>query len=93
MCSKPQIHHKSTPRPHFDIVPPPFDIKSMPNVTPPSESAENFQIQFENKKNAKTMQQMSCQRYPKPSIIQHVIETCTSGNIEAAYTSSALTRV
>ena len=25
MCSKPQIHQKSSPRPNFDLIPPPFE--------------------------------------------------------------------
>ena len=50
MCSKPQNRHKSAPRPNFDIIPPPFDVKNMPNLTAPSELFENLQIKFESYK-------------------------------------------
>ena len=46
MFQNPQIHHKSTPRPNFAIIPNSFDIKNMPNLTAPSESAENLQFKF-----------------------------------------------
>ena len=35
MFSKSQIHHKSTLRPNFAIVPNSFNIKNMPNLTAP----------------------------------------------------------
>ena len=44
--SKPQIHHKSLPRPNFAVIPSSFDIKNMPDLTPPSELPENIEIQF-----------------------------------------------
>ena len=37
MFSTPQIHHKAKSRRNFAIIPPPFDFKNMPNVTPLSE--------------------------------------------------------
>ena len=47
MFSKPQNHHKSTPRQNFDIIPPPpFDIKNMRNLTPPAELPETFKFNF-----------------------------------------------
>ena len=48
MFSKPQNHHKSTPRPNFAIISNSFDIKDMPNLTASSESPENPQIEFTN---------------------------------------------
>ena len=50
MCSKPQIHRKPTSRPNFAIIPPTFDVKNMPNLTPPSELVENLHLQFQNYK-------------------------------------------
>ena len=51
MFSKPQNHHTSTPRPNFDIIPSPLNIKNMPNLTQPFEFPENPQIQLKNYKN------------------------------------------
>ena len=48
MFSKPQSRQKSTPRPNFDIIPPPFDIKNMPNLTAPLQLPEKPQIQLKN---------------------------------------------
>ena len=48
MFSKAQIHLKSPPRPNFAIIPPPFNIKNMPDPTPPSELPENPKIKFKN---------------------------------------------
>ena len=53
MFSNPQNHLKSTPRPNFDIIPTPFDIKNMPKLTPPSELPESPQIRFEFAKKSK----------------------------------------
>ena len=50
MFSKPQNHHKSTPRLNFAIIPNSFDIKNTPNPTAPSESPENPQINLKIKK-------------------------------------------
>ena len=37
------MQRKSTPRPNSEIIPPPFDIKNMPNLTALSELPENQQ--------------------------------------------------
>ena len=50
MFSKPQIHHKSPPRPNSTMIPNSFDIKNMPNLTAPPESPENPKIKFKNQK-------------------------------------------
>ena len=39
-------HHKLTSRPNFGIIPLPFDIKSMTNLTPPLELLENLDNNF-----------------------------------------------
>ena len=50
MFPKPQNHHKSTPRPNFAIIPNSFDIKNMPNPTPPSKPPQAPQIESKNHK-------------------------------------------
>ena len=51
MCSRPQNHHKSTPRSNSAIIPNSSDIKKhVPNLTEPPESLEYSKIQFENSK-------------------------------------------
>ena len=60
MFSKPQNHHKSTPKPNSAIIPNSFNIKNMRNLTAPPESPEHPQIIFNNhKKQIKIWQNVS----------------------------------
>ena len=45
-----QNYYKLTSRASFHIVPTPFDVKNMPNLTPPSELFANSQFKFKNHK-------------------------------------------
>ena len=49
MFSKPQIHHKPTRRPNFEIIPPPFDMKkTCPTSHHPQNCLKTIKLNFKN---------------------------------------------